>query len=210
MGTQSSQPPVSSMYGKTTYGTNPLGWGGPNMRWGSTDQGTNMGYAQMNMPGMPATYQQSAQALYGTPWSSNPMQYWRWNWIGQQQTPPPGQPGTPPVVTPPGTTTPPPVTQPPTTTPPGTTTPPPGSGGNGVPQPPVFQPPNTVNGVIGGPTRPWTPGPNANRPNPMQPVGEEAIRAANAARDARTKQFLGQQIGGGDWASAIRAMLPPR
>ncbi len=91
-----SQVPVSSVYGRTP--TQTPAWGGPNLRWGDTNPGVNAGYAATAMPGTPGGYQQAFSALAGTPWSSNPNQYGRWNWAtqqGQQQPPQPPSPYTP-------------------------------------------------------------------------------------------------------------------
>ncbi len=158
---------IAGIYGKTTpQQNNPLGWGGPQMRWGSTDPGTNMGYASQNMPGATMPNQQSAAGLYGTPWSSNPNNYGRWNWInatqgsqvgGQQGQTPYTPPGTPPPTTQPppptggapGTTPPPPAGTPPGTTPP-TGGMPNGPFGGGVgTQPGTQQPPSNYNGMFG-------------------------------------------------------------
>ncbi len=93
-----NQMPVGSVYGRTP--TQTPAWGGPGLRWGSTDTGTNSGYAAQAMPGTPGGYQQGFAATAGTPWSSNPNQYGRWNWLNQQpqqgQPPPQGQPYQPP------------------------------------------------------------------------------------------------------------------
>ncbi len=86
---------VGSVYGKTP--TQTPAWGGPNLRWGDTNPGVNAGYASQAMPGTPAGYQQGFAATAGTPWSSNPNQYGRWNWAAQmpQQPQQPGQPQQP-------------------------------------------------------------------------------------------------------------------
>jgi len=91
-----NQVPVGSVYGKTP--TQTPAWGGPNLRWGDTNPGVNAGYAAQAMPGTPFGYQQGFAATAGTPWSSNPNQYGRWNWAGQQAAQPqPGQPYQPPA-----------------------------------------------------------------------------------------------------------------
>ena len=90
-----NQNPVGSVYGRTA--TQTPAWGGPQLRWGDTNPGVNAGYAAQAMPGTPGSYQQAFSALAGTPWSSNPNQYGRWNWAaqmpqGQQQPQQPQQP----------------------------------------------------------------------------------------------------------------------
>lgn len=87
-----SQTPVGSVYGRTA--TQTPAWGGPNLRWGDPNPGVNAGYAAQAMPGTPASYQQGFSATAGTPWSSNPNQYGRWNWAtqGQQGQQQPQQP----------------------------------------------------------------------------------------------------------------------
>ncbi len=95
------QNPVGSVYGQTPVQI--PAWGGPQLRWGDVNPGVNAGYAGLAMPGTPPSYQQMFSGLAGTPWSSNPNQYGRWNWAQQmpQQTQQPGMGYPPPGGQPP-------------------------------------------------------------------------------------------------------------
>lgn len=163
-----NQTPVNQLFGRTP--SRPASWGGPNLRWGSTDPGVNQGYADAAMPGTPSLYRTAFSGAAGTPFASNPMQYGRWNWAGGGagggQQPAPGGGGY----------------YPPTPTP--TPTPqPPGGGWDGQP--------NT-------PGDPWISNPNQPTPTPTPPPqGVGAAPADNGiGSPAWWAAVMGQQKGG--------------
>ncbi len=149
-----NQLPIGSVYGRTA--TQTPAWGGPNLRYGDVNPGVNAGYAGQAMPGTPASYQQAFSAIAGTPMSSNPNQYGRWNWAAQmpQQGQPPGQPQQPqPQQPPPQQPYQPPPQQP--------YQPPPQQPQQPAPQQPQPQAPNNPNGQYGSmptPTNPYAGG----------------------------------------------------